>query len=235
MQMPTTARYHTGLTNTIHRTEGIALLRTTSAVSLMLLLIASFPDEAQATVCSALSAPRHDFQLLAGYSPVSSTWIGRTEDRKFVLAGFTYSYRCWKAREVGISYTTGVFPVAALLQPAMPNFRASTPRIIPEHAVYGVGVLPVGFTAHFGRHAIQPFFEMRGGMIASTEPVPINAPDSTGLNFLFDVGPGMRFKVGDHHAVSMGYKFLHISNAYTANFNPGVDNNVIFVGLSVLR
>ena len=98
MQMPTTARYHTGLTNTIHRTEGIALLRTTSAVSLMLLLIASFPDEALATVCSALSAPRHDFQLLAGYSPVSSTWIGRTEDRKFVLAGFTYSYRCWKAR-----------------------------------------------------------------------------------------------------------------------------------------
>jgi hypothetical protein len=172
---------------------------------------------------------------MTGYSPSSSTWIGTTEDRRLVLAGFTYSYRCWSVRHVDISYTTGVLPVAVLLQPAMPDSRSLTPRIVRAHAVYGAAVLPVGFTAQFTRHAIRPFFETHGGIIATTEPVPINTPDATGLNFLFDFGPGIRFKMSDHYAVSIGYKFLHISNASTTSFNPGVDNNVFFIGFSVLR
>jgi hypothetical protein len=172
---------------------------------------------------------------MTGYSPSSTTWIGTTEDRRLVLAGFTYSYRCWSIRHVDISYTTGVLPVAVLLQPAMPDSRSLTPRIVRAHAVYGAAVLPVGFTAQFTRHAIRPFFETHGGIIATTEPVPINTPDATGLNFLFDFGPGIRFKMSDHYAVSIGYKFLHISNASTTSFNPGVDNNVFFIGFSVLR
>ena len=46
--------------------------------------------------CSADSSPsetRHDFEFLAGYSPVSATLIGTTADRRFILAGFSYSYR----------------------------------------------------------------------------------------------------------------------------------------------
>jgi hypothetical protein len=211
------------------------LLQRTSALSLTLLFIASFPDCALAAVCNAIDGPKHDFQFITGYSPTSSTWIGTTEDRRLVLAGLTYSYRCWSVRQVDISYTTGVLPVAVLLQPAMPDFRSLMPRIVRAHAVYGAAVLPIGFTAHFTRHAIRPFFETHGGIIASTEPVPINAPDATGLNFLFDFGPGIRFNIGDHHGISIGYKFLHISNASTTSFNPGVDNNVFFVGFSVLR
>src|SRR6266566_2535762 len=56
--------------------------------------------------------------------------------------------------------------------------------------------------------------------------LPINAPDATGLNFLFDFSPGVRINVARHEALNVGYKFLHISNASTTNFNPGVDNNV---------
>jgi hypothetical protein len=211
------------------------LLQRTSALSLTLLFIASFPDCALAAVCNAIDGPKHDFQFITGYSPTSSTWIGTPEDRRLVLAGLTYSYRCWSVRQVDISYTTGVLPVAVLLQPAMPDFRSLMPRIVRAHAVYGAAVLPIGFTAHFTRRAIRPFFETHGGIIASTEPVPINAPDATGLNFLFDFGPGIRFNIGDHHGISIGYKFLHISNASTTSFNPGVDNNVFFVGFSVLR
>jgi len=205
-------------------------------LSLALLLFSvCFPDRALAAVCNAMNGPKHDVQFIAGYSPASSTWIGTTEDRKFVLAGLTYSYRCWSLRQVDISYTTGVLPVAVLRQPAMPNFRSLTPRVVPAHSVYGVAVLPIGFTAHFGSSSVRPFFETHGGVIASTEPVPINAPDATGLNFVFDFGSGIRFRIGDHHAASIGYKFLHISNASTTSFNPGVDNNVIFIGFSVLR
>jgi hypothetical protein len=81
---------------------------------------------------------------------------------------------------------------------------------------------------------VQPFFALHGGIIASTEPIPVNAPDATGLNFLFDISTGVRIRIG-RQTLNVGYKFLHISNAYTTNFNPGVDNNVIYVGFSFLR
>jgi hypothetical protein len=204
------------------------------------ILVFCFPDCALAGFCNASpnADPRHDFAFLAGYSPGSSTWIGTTKHRRFVMAGFSYSYRCWAANGVDISYTASLLPVAIVLQPTLPAFR-STPtgaREIPAHAVYGVGLLPLGFAFHFRRHArVQPFADAHGGIIASTEPVPVDAPDATGLNFLFDFGAGIRWKLGNRRAISFGYKFLHISNASTTRFNPGVDNNVLFASFSLLR
>jgi hypothetical protein len=195
----------------------------------------AIPAHVIAAVCNASAGPKHDFEFLAGYSPASSTWIGRSEDRKLVLAGFMYSYKCWTAGAVDISYTVGAFPLTFLFQPAQPNFRSGTRQLIPAHAVYGAAVLPVGFTTHLGRRALQPFFGIHGGIIASTEPIPVNAADATGLNFLFDFSPGISIKISSHQAVNVGYKFLHISNAYTTNFNPGVDNNVVFIGFSLLK
>jgi hypothetical protein len=195
----------------------------------------AIPCHALGAVCNASVGPKHDFEFLAGYSPASSTWIGRSEDRRFALAGFAYSYKCWTAGAVDISYTVGVLPLTFLFLPAQPNFRSMMPQVIPAHAVYGAAMLPVGFTAHVGRHAVQPFFAIHGGIIASTEPIPVNTAEATGLNFLFDISPGVRIKINEHQAVNLGYKFLHISNAYTTNVNPGVDNNVIFIGFSLLR
>jgi opacity protein-like surface antigen len=74
-----------------------------------------------------------------------------------------------------------------------------------------------------------------GGIIASSEPVPVEATDATGLNFMFDFGGGLRWAVSNKHAISAGYRFMHISNARTTRFNPGLDNNVVYVGFSFLR
>jgi hypothetical protein len=192
----------------------------------IIILLALAPLPANAGICNATTPQKHDLQFLAGYSPASSTLIGTTTDRKFVMAGLAYSYTCWTAGPLDLSYTVGVLPFTFLIEPTQPNFRAFNPPVIPAHVVYGAGVLPVGFTMNIGRHTLQPFFATHGGIIVSTEPIPVNASDATGLNFLFDFGPGLRIKVGQHEAINAGYKFLHISNAYTTNFNPGVDNNV---------
>jgi|HubBroStandDraft_1064217.scaffolds.fasta_scaffold72792_2 hypothetical protein len=171
---------------------------------------------------------RHDFRFLAGYSPVSTTLIGTTSDRRFVLAGFDYSYRCWAWRHASISYTGGLFPAAILLQPAQ--------MFAPSHAVYGFGVTPLGFTLDFGRERkVYPFIETGEGIIASTEPIPENVPGGTGLNFLVDLGGGVRVRTDDRHAITLGYRYLHISNAFTTDVNPGVDNNVFYVGFSFMR
>jgi hypothetical protein len=189
----------------------------------------ALPAILQASFCSpADGQPRHDFQFFAGYSPVSVTLIGATTDRRLALAGFAYSYRCWSWNSLAVSYTVAAMPAAILLQPAAPN--------APAHAVYGFAVAPVGFTFELARkRRAHPFIETIGGVIASTQPIPIDQPDATGLNFFFDVGGGIRWRIGERGAVSLGYKFLHISNAYTTSFNPGVDNNVFYVGYSFLR
>jgi hypothetical protein len=180
---------------------------------------------AWAGFCSTDSTPsdtRHDFQFFAGYSPASATLIGTTTDRRFVVAGLGYSYRCWVWPSVSISYSGELMPAAVLFE--------------PSHAVYGFAVTPLGFTADFARgHRVYPFVETDEGIIASSEPIPINVPGATGLNFVIDLGGGVRIKTGQRHAISLGYKFLHISNAFTSPVNPGVDNNVFFAGLSILK
>lgn len=106
----------------------------------------------------------------------------------------------------------------------------------PSHAVYGFAVTPLGFTADFLRsHKVCPFLQTSEGIIASSQPIPINITGATGLNFLIDVGGGLRIQAGPHRALTLGYKFLHISNGFTAPVNPGVDNNVFYAGFSLLK
>jgi hypothetical protein len=196
-----------------------------------LVLLSSAPGWAGFCSVNSAAEPRHDFQFFAGYSPVSATLIGTTSDRRFFMAGFGYSYRCWIWPSVSIAYTGEIMPAAILLQPSQ-----YLPQFVPSHAVYGFAVTPLGFTADFGRHRkLYPFLETNEGIVASTQPIPINVPGATGLNFLIDLGGGVRIRTGERHAISLGYKFLHISNGFTSPVNPGVDNNVFYAGFSILK
>jgi len=210
----------------------VSLVRRCARQFAPLLLVTAAP--AWAAFCSldsTVSEPRHDFQFFAGYSPVSTTLIGTTTDRRFFMAGFGYSYRCWVWQGVSIAYSGELMPVAVLLQP-----RQYLPQLVPAHAVYGFAVTPLGFTADFGRrHRVYPFLQTNEGIIASSEPIPIDVTGATGLNFLIDVGGGIRIKTGRRRAISLGYKYLHISNGYTSAVNPGVDNNIFYAGFSILK
>lgn len=191
----------------------------------MAALVLALPGSIRAEFCTSNPDPqelRHELRFFAGYSPATTTFIGTATNRRFALAGFSYGYRCWVWTSVSISYSAGVTPAAILIE--------------PSHSVYGVAVTPIGFTFDFSRRRnLHPFAEFDGGIIASTEPIPERGRNATGLNFLFDLGGGIRWRVGSRGMVTLGYKFLHISNAYTTGFNPGVDNNVLYVGYSFLR
>lgn len=209
----------------------------------MVALLAMFLGGAkpvQGGICNAgPDGTHHDFQFFAGYSPGTATLIGTVTDRRFVLAGLIYGYRCWEWKSLSISYNAGAMPAAIMIEPSEQVFSAHPSpslELVPAHSVYGFGVTPLGFTfdiAHTRR--VYPFFELDGGIIASTEPIPIPAPNATGLNFLVDFGGGIRLKTGKRSAATVGYRLVHISNGFTTSFNPGVDNNVIYVGYSILR
>ena len=193
-------------------------------------------------ICGSASRgePRHELRLLAGYSPFSTTLIGTATNRQFGLAEVSYSQQCWSWTSVSLSYTAAIVPVAVLRQPqqieaVVSNQGILTVRSVPAHGVYGFAVLPVGFFAQFARHRrVHPVAELNGGIIASTEPIPEPGINATGLNFVFDIGGGVRWDVGSRSAATAGYRFLHISNANTTGFNPGLDNNVFYASYSFL-
>jgi hypothetical protein len=189
--------------------------------------------------CSPSShEPRHDFQFFGGYSPATSTLIGTVTDRRLVVAGFSYSYACWTWKSLTLSYTASALPAAIMLEPSetLYVFLPPYPHTSPAHTVYGFAVAPLGFTLEIApARRVHPFAETMEGIIASTEPIPENLPNASGLNFLFDLGGGLRWRVAPRRAISIGYRFLHISNAGTTSFNPGVDNNVIYLGYSFRR
>jgi hypothetical protein len=119
--------------------------------------------------------------------------------------------------------------------PAQTVYRSNQPRPVDAHWVYGFAVAPLGFTFDISQRRLHPFIETLGGVIASAEPVPEDQTDASGLNFLFDFGGGVRYRIRPRQSLTFGYRFLHISNAGTTSFNPGVDNNVFYVGYSFLR
>jgi hypothetical protein len=210
----------TGIFADIHKKS----MRGAPAACLAAVLAA--PAAAAGPCSKAMGEPRHDFQFLAGFSPGSTATIGTARDRRMVLAGLSYGYRCRAAGGTSFFTQAGAFPAAILLQPERTG----------RGAVYGFAVTPLGLRAEFGRtRRVRPFAEVNGGVIASTEPIPDRQPNATGLNFLFDLGGGIRWTAGRGRAVSVGYKFLHTSNAGTTSFNPGVDNHVIYAGYSFLR
>jgi hypothetical protein len=184
-----------------------------------------------AGVCTSDPQPgerRHEFEFLAGYSPVSTTLIGVTSGSRLVLAGFSYSYRCWAWKRASISFTPGIMPAAVVLEQPPAAYQSA-------RRVYGFGITPLGFRLEFLRsRRVYPFVQTDGGIIASTQPIPDTSP--SGLNFLVDLGAGVRWHPRDRkYGFELGYKLLHISNAATSYVDPGVDNNVFYAGFLIFR
>jgi hypothetical protein len=153
--------------------------------------------------------------------------FGTAPDRQFVMAGGGYSYLCRVVRTTEFRYSVSVLPLALTIQP---REHPSAPR-----AIYGFAATPFGITADFRRSKrIQPYGEVQLGIIASTSPIPFQRPNATGLNFVVAASGGVRWNLGARRALRVGYSLFHISNADTTAYNPGVDNNVIYISYSFL-
>jgi opacity protein-like surface antigen len=98
----------------------------------------------------------------------------------------------------------------------------------------GEAISPVGFQWNFlPRHKMQPFFIGHGGYMYSTKPIPIAYAGS--FNFTFDLGAGIELFRSKTQSVRAEYRFHHISNHGTAQYNPGIDNGLFQVTYSFGR
>ena len=97
----------------------------------------------------------------------------------------------------------------------------------------GQAMSPIGLQWNFRpRKRLQPFVAGHGGFMYTTRPIPVAMAGS--FNFTFDFGAGLElFRPRPQNQGRLGlqsirleYRYHHISNDYTAAYNPGIDNGL---------
>jgi hypothetical protein len=170
----------------------------------------------------------NEIGVWAGFSPVSGATVGGSPDRKFFIGALRYSRVLLQTRNIGLRYTIDLIPAAVVFQPKNGYKVLSGGQ---REAIYGAGMAPVGMQINFRRqHPLQPFGNISGGILYFARNVPV--PGSSNFNFTFDFGAGAQYFYRPKRALTAGYMFHHLSNAETAPRNPGIDNNIIYGGLS---
>lgn len=101
----------------------------------------------------------------------------------------------------------------------------------PRGTSYGVGLKPVGLQlVRTGGH-VSLFAGLTSGFVVFDKPTP--AANARKLNYVGEVEAGMRLRTGARTELVGVYRYNHISNAGTAELNPGLDSHMIFLGLRV--
>lgn len=94
----------------------------------------------------------------------------------------------------------------------------------------GVGLVPFGFKLYLAnRRNLRVFGSGAAGLVLFSRDMPVAG--SRRLNFLVEYGAGAEIGRLGPGAVVVGWKFQHMSNAYTSLLNPGLDANVVFAGV----
>ncbi len=182
---------------------------------------------------------KNEFQVWGGVSPDSTTslFLGQTEDARFGIVGLRYARRFNNNKIVNLKYTADVIPAAIL---SFPDYRivqtgANSYNFVRDRRnTYGAGIAPFGLQINFRpRKKVQPFIGSSGGFLYFKNRIPNES--GTRFNFTADLSGGLEIRLKNQRAVTVGYKYYHISNGYRGLINPGFDNNLFYVGYSFFR
>ena len=180
----------------------------------------------------SLDKGMNEFGIWGGGSLDSPAVIGTAEDRRFLTIGLRYGRILGGSKKVAYEYTVDAVPVAVVFQP---NFARAFNRN-PDRAIYGAGMSPIGFKVNFNRRGwVKPFAGTSGGFLYFQRPVPDDIPLATKFNFTFEFSGGVQIFTRSRSAVTLGYRFQHISNAGRSEVNPGLDANVFYAGFSLFK
>jgi hypothetical protein len=110
----------------------------------------------------------------------------------------------------------------------------------PIYAVYGredtyaAAFNPLGarITA-FPRWRLRPSFSLDLGFVVSRQDIPVDQSDR--FNYLFSFGPGLEIFTYSNTSWRVEYVYRHMSNAGQGDQNPGVDQGVVRVTISLHR
>lgn len=180
---------------------------------------------------------RNEFGIWGAISFDATTWIGKTPDARFGNIGLRYARVLAANDNLAFSWTIDAVPVAVLsvnqftIVPAGPGSLTVQRR--RDHT-YGTGLSPIGLKLNFRRkQMLQPFASGTAGFLYFSKDVPVAGAKQ--FNFTFDFGGGLQFVRNSGRAITVGYKYQHISNANRSPINPGVDVQMLYGGFSIFK
>lgn len=175
----------------------------------------------------------NELGLWAGYSGYNPTLIGRKKNRTFYELNILYSRVLAAGDNWALKYAAEIVPVASVRQPQQ-GMLDGKPVDLPgdKQKISGVGVTPIGLRINLLRgHVVQPYLNGSVGILYFRDQVPVM--DSSKFNFALAFGAGVQIWYRQNQSIQLGYKYLHISNGYTAPRNPGMDSNLFYIGYSL--
>ena len=177
-------------------------------------------------------------------SPTGRFW-GQTPDVGHRILGVHLSTTILRNERFALTYAPNVVP--ALLLTNVPSRVGETCRTeqpgrppvceigyLRRNWVYGSSVSPLGLGLRTatGTHSELLLGAAAGiGFFSRSTPVP----GARKMNVVLEWGGSFTHDVTFASAFQIGYKFHHISNAYTRERNPGVDANLFYAGWRVKR
>lgn len=206
---------------------------TTAAVLALTMALAAAPacgEELAADRAPAATRGPNELGVWGGGSVASSTMIGKWTDFDFGTFAFRYARTLWSNGTIALDWTVDGVPLAliSLDRGGEPGNTGG-----PKDVVYGAGIAPIGLRLDYeGFGWWRPYFATNVGFLMFEERIPATG---TKFNYTWDFGVGAQLFVADDQAITLGYDFKHISNAYSGEENPGFDANLFYVGWSIFR
>jgi hypothetical protein len=211
-------------------------------ISLFLLSLAARALPAQDSAATRGARPSLGVWAGASFYAPGGTFLGGESNRDLYLAGVRAEWMLVSRESFAVAATVDAIPLAIVTRnPYYTNQvigyavsrrgeRVSVLQQTGRGPVYGFGASPLGAEVIGPKlRAVRPYFAAAGGFLWFTRNTP--EPEARRLNATFEVGGGLRVNRGERHALLLGWKFHHLSNAWTAPYNPGLDGNVFYVGL----
>lgn len=183
-------------------------------------------DSSQVTNYGTLHNGDQEFSIWAGGSVNSVQILARTPGATLSMLGMRYSRVIRQWPEGNLKYNAELSLASYL---TYPEFKTDHKRI----SDFGSGISPLGFQYNFRPdQKVQPFIFTSGGFLYLHKPFP----DARGkkFNFTFELGTGIQVYHGNSYGIIFGYTFHHFSNAETGQVNPGVDSNLLYIGITFL-
>jgi len=217
----------------VGRRRKIGLRRNAKAAAALLFLLATGGQAAAqdaGTAASATTRGPNELGLWGGGSVASATMIGRWTDFDFGMLAVRYARELWSKDSFALDWTIDGVPLAllSLRRGGTANHQSGS-----KDVVYGAGLAPIGLRFDYDAFGWwRPYFATNIGFLMFEERVPASG---TKFNYTWDFGLGTQLFVTDDQALTLGYDFKHISNAYSGKDNPGFDANLFYIGYSFFR
>lgn len=203
--------------------------------------IVSLPGQNSDQTDSTYTLTKGDNELgfWGGGSFAATTIFGglkeaEARDRKFIIAAFRYGRTLAANDNLALQYTLDAIPVAAATGNIAQVTTVGPVTTFKRETAYGAGVTPLGLQLDFANGSrVHPFVHVNGGFLVFNQPVPL--PDAGRFAFVGEAGAGVRIFTSERRAVTLGFRFHHISNGDRSGSNRGLNQFVVYAGFSVFK